>query len=205
MTELTIQQASRHAVYVQRFAGHLANSFDPYLARLQRELKLLMIDAPEDTNNLRVINRVIAEYKQQSLAIYADYNTNELFSELAAFAQDEAVWQAAALDSAIESESINLVMPTSEQIIASVRGNPLVFPNSSGVKLLEPFVKGWEAKQVEIVGNIIRTGYVTGRTNGQITQDIAGKGGYLSNQNRAEIKAMVRTATTHTSNLAVTV
>jgi SPP1 gp7 family putative phage head morphogenesis protein len=202
MTELTIQQASRHAVYVQRFAGHLANSFDPYLARLQRELKLLMIDAPEDTNNLRVINRVIAEYKQQSLAIYADYNTNELFSELEAFAQDEAVWQAAALDSAIESESINLAMPTKEQIAASVRGNPLVFPNSSGVKLLEPFVKGWEAKQVEIVGNIIRTGYVTGRTNGQITQDIAGKGGYLSNQNRAGIKAMVRTATTHTSNLA---
>ena len=202
MTDLTIQQSARHAVFVQRFAGFVANQFDPYLNRLQRELKIIMSDAPTETTNIRLINRIIADYRRESLDIYADYNADELLAQLSEFAEDEAAWQAASLDTAIESKSINLVMPAPEQIAAAVRGNPLVFPDSAGVKLLDPFIKDWESGQIKKVGDIIRTGYVTGRTNQQITQDIAGKGGYLDNQNRKSIKAMVRTATTHTSNLA---
>ena len=53
MTDLTIQQSSRHAVYVQRFAGYLANLFDPSLTKLQRELKILMADAPTETTSIR--------------------------------------------------------------------------------------------------------------------------------------------------------
>jgi SPP1 gp7 family putative phage head morphogenesis protein len=68
--------------------------------------------------------------------------------------------------------------------------------------MLDPFVKGWEAGQISKVNDIIKTGFITGRTNAQITQDIAGKNGYLDNQNRKSIKTMVRTATTHTSSLA---
>ncbi len=69
MSELTIQQSSRHAVYVQRFAGHLANEFDPYLESLKRELKIIMIDAPEETTNIRVINKLISDYKKSSLSV----------------------------------------------------------------------------------------------------------------------------------------
>ena len=202
MTDLTIQQSARHAVFVQRFAGHLANLFDPYLSELQRELKIVMADAPTDTTSIRRINSTIAEYRATSAIIYAKYNTDELLLQLSEFSQDEAAWQAASLDTAIESKSISIVLPAAEQVAASVLGNALVFPDSQGVKLLDPFIKDWEAGQIKKVGDIIRTGFVTGRTNQQITQDIAGKGGYLDNQNRKSIKAMVRTATTHTSNLA---
>ena len=202
MTDLTIQQASRHAVYVQRFAGHLANLFDPYLAQLQRELKIIMIDAPEGMTDIRRINRLLAEYKIEAAAIYGEYNSNILLAQLKEFAGDEASWQAIALDKAIDSSSITLATASTSQAWAAVIAEPLVFPDSDGVKMLQPFVKGWESKQIEKVSDIIRTGFVTGRTNAQITQDIAGKGGYLDNQNRKSIKSMVRTATTHTSNLA---
>jgi SPP1 gp7 family putative phage head morphogenesis protein len=202
MSELTIQQSSRHAVYVQRFAGHLANEFDPYLENLKRELKIIMIDAPEETTNIRVINKLISDYKKASLIVYSDYNDNVLIKELTEFAGDEAGWQAAALDKAVDSPSVVLSTPSAAQAWAGVVAEPLVFPDSNGVKLLNPFIKDWEQVQIQKVSDIIRTGFVTGRTNNQITQDIAGKGGYLQNQNRKSIKSMVRTATTHTSNLA---
>ena len=202
MTDLTIQQASRHAVYVQRFGGYLSNLFDPYLARLQRELKILMIDAPEDMRSIRKANRLIAEYRKASTIVYGEYNSEVLLKELLEFAGDESEWQVAALDKAIDSPSVILSTPAPAQVWAAVNSTPLIFPDSNGVKMLEPFIKGWEQGQIEKVSDIIRTGFVTGRTNAQITQDIAGKGGYLDNQNRASIKSMVRTATTHTSNLA---
>lgn len=202
MTDLTIQQASRHAVYVQRFAGHLANGFDPYLEALKRELKILMVDAPEQTQSIAQINILLVEYKKASTSVYANYNDDVLLKGLMEFAGDEAGWQAAALDNAIESSSVSLATPSPAQVWAGVVSEPLVFPDSAGVKLLKPFIKDWEQDQINKVSDIIRTGFITGKTNNQITQDIAGKGGYLDNQNRQSIKAMVRTATTHTSNLA---
>ena len=202
MTDLTIQQASRHAVYVQRFAGYLANGFDPYLESLKRELKILMVDAPEQTQSIAQINILLAEYKKTSTSVYANYNDDILLKGLIEFAGDEAGWQTAALDDAINSTSVSLATPSPAQVWAGVVSEPLVFPDSAGVKLLKPFIKDWEQEQINKVSDIIRTGFITGKTNNQITQDIAGKGGYLDNQNRQSIKAMVRTATTHTSNLA---
>jgi SPP1 gp7 family putative phage head morphogenesis protein len=202
MTDLTIQQASRHAVYVQRFAGFLANGFDPYLENLKRELKIIMIDAPEQTQNIKAINKLIADYKKASTIVYGDYSKDVLIAGLKEFSGDEASWQAVMLDDAVNSKSIALATASPAQAWAAVVAEPLVFPDSNGVKMLQPFIKGWEANQIEKVSDIIRTGFVTGRTNAQITQDIAGKNGYLDNQNRKSIKSMVRTATTHTSNLA---
>ena len=202
MTDLTIQQAARHAVYVQRFAGYLANLFDPYLKQLQRELKIVMADAPTDAVNIAQANALIRQYRIASVAIYGEYTTDILLTQLLEFSKDEAAWQLASLNTAIESGAINLALPAQAQINAAVFGSPLVFPDSDGVAMLKPFIKGWEASQIKKVGDIIRTGFITGRTNNQITQDIAGKGGYLDNQNRKSVKTMVRTATTHTSNLA---
>ena len=68
MTDLLIQQASRHSLYTQRFAGHLSNLFDPYITRLQREIKLILIDGPDETRSIRRINQLIAEWRSASLA-----------------------------------------------------------------------------------------------------------------------------------------
>ena len=202
MTDLTIQQAARHGVYVQRYAGYLANLFDPYLTKLQRELRLLMSDFPTETKDIRRINLMLAEYKKVSALTYGEYTSNILLAQLMEFSGDEAKWQVASLNTAIESGAVAISTPAAAQVLAAVRSTPLVFPDSNGVKMLKPFIKDWEATQIKKVEDIIRTGFILGRTNNQITQDIAGKGGYLDNQVRSSIKTMVRTATNHTSNLA---
>ena len=202
MTDLLIQQASRHSLYTQRFAGHLSNLFDPYITRLQREIKLILIDGPDETRSIRRINQLIAEWRSASLAIYGEYNDDILLAELNDFAVDESEWEVKSLSSVIKSPSIELVTPAPVQVWAAVNSSPLVFPDSQGVRLLDPFIRDWEANQIKKVSDIVRTGFITGRTSQQIAQDIAGKNGYLDNQNRASIKTMVRTATNHVSNLA---
>ena len=202
MTDKLIQQSSRHSIYTQRFAGHLANLFDPYLERLQKELKVLMVDMPETTQNMRRINRMLNEYRKAALVIYDEYNVDILLDELRPFATSESLWQLDSLDSVIESDLIDLKAPAAVQVWAGVNSTPLVLPDANIVRMLDPFINGWEAGQITKVNDIIRTGFITGRTSQQIVQDIAGKNGYLDNQNRQSIKTMVRTATNHVSNLA---
>lgn len=200
--EQLTEQTTRHSVYTQRFAGRLANLFDPYLDRLTRELKLIMMDAPDTTQNVRRINQLVTEWRRASLVIYGEYNDDVLFEELQPFAINESEWELDSLKSVVKSPSVTLTVPAPVQVWAAVNSTPLIFPDSNGVKLLEPFIKGWEKGQIDAVGNIIRTGFMTGRTSQQIVQDITGKNGYLDNQNRKSIKTMVRTATNQISNVA---
>ena len=201
-TERLINQSTRHGIYTQRFAGRLANLFDPYLDRLIREFKLIMMDAPETTQSIRRINQLVAQWRSVSLTIYGEYNDDVLFAELEPFSHNESQWELDNLKSVVKSPSVALVAPAPAQVWAAINAEPLIFPDSNGVKTLAPFIKDWEKAQIDAVGNIVRTGFLTGRTTGQIIQDIAGKNGYLDNQNRASIKAMVRTSTNHISNYA---
>ena len=105
MTDLTIQQAARHGVYVQRYAGYLSNLFDPYLTKLQRELRMLMSDFPTETKDIRRINRMLAEYKKAAIIVYGEYNSDVLLSQLVEFSGDEAKWQVTSLNTAIESST----------------------------------------------------------------------------------------------------
>ncbi|MCP3699499.1 MAG: hypothetical protein GY920_13245 [Aliivibrio sp.] len=202
MTDKLVQQSSRHAVYVQRFGGHLANLFDPYMDELISKLREIMAKAPDTTQDMREINRIIAEYRKASLVIYGEYNDDALLEQLDEFAISEAEFAQDGLQDAIETPDFETTRPSNTQILAAIKTKPLVFPDSQQTAMLAPFIKGWERGQIDKVNNIIRTGFITGKTSQQIVQDIAGKNGYLKNQNMKSIKTMVRTATNQISNVA---
>lgn len=207
MTDILIQQASRHGVYVQSFAGHLANLFDPYLKRLVSELVIIMNNGPETTQNTRLINRIVNEWRRASLSVYGSYNDDVLFAELEPFSISESEWELKSLKSVVKAPGLSLAAPAAQQVWAGVLSTPLIFPDSKGVKLLEPFIKDWELGQINKVSDIIRTGYITGRTNQQIVKDIVDQNnGILGDKKkggtRASIKTMVRTATNSVSNVA---
>jgi SPP1 gp7 family putative phage head morphogenesis protein len=195
-------QAARHAVYVQRFAGYIANLFDPYSERLKRELKMVLLDGPETSTNLKRINRLIKEYRGIAFSIYGEYTDKDILQELEQFSAEEAEFIAKGIRGAVIASAPEVVVPASAQLWAAIKSTPLVIPGSNGVNLLEPFIKGWENKRLEIVSDQIRTGFMTGRTSQQIAKDIAGKGGFLDVQNKQSIKTLVRTSTNHISNVA---
>ena len=194
------QQAFRHSIYTQRFAGHLANLFEVYSRKLAKELKLLLIEAPETTNNLKLVNKLINKYRGIALNIYGEYNDKDLLDQLEAFAIAESNWQAKSIQTAVNFSPI--VTPASAKLWAAVKTTPLIMEGADGVNLLEPFIKNWESKRIDLVGGLIRSGFMTGRTSNQIASDIAGKNGFIDRQNKTSIKAMVRTATNNVSNVA---
>ena len=196
-----LDQISRHSVYTQRFAGHLSNLFDPYLDDIRRELRAILLNGPSETRNMRVINRLIADYRRSASVLYGGYIDQVLLHELKEFSALEGEWVAKALDINTVKDTV-IVRPTPTQIWAGVNASPLVFESSAGVKLLEPFIKDWTDNQIKRTGDIIRTGFITGKTSDQISREIAGKNGMLDKKARASIKTMVRTSTNHVSNLA---
>tara|TARA_R110002051_G_scaffold33718_1_gene75213 strand:- start:1870 stop:2961 length:1092 start_codon:yes stop_codon:yes gene_type:complete len=196
-----IQQASRHAVYTTRFAGYLANLFDPYTAKLKRELRLILIDGPDTTQSMRRINQIIREFRSVSLAIYGDYNDKDIFAELEAFAASEGDFAITSLESIVKP-STELSPPAPSQLWAAATTKPLKVPGQGGVNILGSYIKDMEAIQIAKISEQIRFGFITGRTSQQIARDIAGKDGYLDKQNKRAIKSMVRTSTNHVSNIA---
>jgi SPP1 gp7 family putative phage head morphogenesis protein len=195
-------EAARHSIYVQRFGGYLANLFDPYSQRLKRELRSALLDGPETTTNLKLINRLINEYRGIALSIYGEYNDKDILAELEEFSAAEGSFVAKSINDALISSAPKAVAPASVQLWAAIKAEPLVIPGSNGVNLLTAFISTWEKKRVDIVSDQIRTGFMTGRTSQQIARDIAGKGGFLDVQNKRSIKTLVTTSTNHVSNTA---
>lgn len=187
-------------MHVQRFAGHLANLFDPYIEDLKSDIRRIMSEAPETLKNQRKINRLINDIKKAQLITYGNYNSQVLFEQFREFAINESSWELSSLSNVLDD--ISLVAPSTNQIWAAVTTKPLVFENANNVKLLEPFIKDWEAKEVKRVSDLVRIGYATGQTTDQITRNIAAKNGPVDKVVKRNIKSMVRTSTNHVSNIA---
>lgn len=207
MTQRLIEQAGRHAVYVQRFAGYINNLFNPYMNRLRRELRLILSEAPETTQSIRRINQITNEYRRAAIAIMNEYNEDQVLKELLGFSANESEFELASLKSVVQSSAVTLTAPSATQVWAAVTSTPLVIEASNNTNLLEPFLRDWETRTITNVNNIIKTGFITGRTSDQITRDIVNNTtGILGDRTksglRASIKTMVRTATNHVSNIA---
>lgn len=194
----SIDNETRHAIYINRVAGGFSKDFLTTIEAMKREVALKMAQQPLNQSNYERIIRELELIERQLLTSY----TADFTDELNRLATLEAAWEKAALDDVLTSVTASVSLPASQQVWAAVISNPLVFPDSNDTILLEPFLRGWSDREVARVSNAIRTGFVTGQTNEQIAREIAGPDGLLDKQTRRANKAMVRTATNHTSALA---
>lgn len=196
----SIQNESRHAVFVQRFAGGLSNEFNPFLNQLKKEINNSLMNASTDLQGRR-LRSVLRELEDIQRGIYLDYS-DELLDQLELFTDHEIDFEADSLNDVIITESVSLTKPGVNQVWASANATPLVFPDSNDTVLLKPFIKNWSATEIKRVSSIITTGFVTGETNESIARKITGKGGTLDKQTRNNNRAIVRTATNHISAIA---
>jgi len=193
------EQNSRHAVFVQRYAGHLSNLFDPFIKRMQKEIRIILLSEGSTTSQ-RKINSIARDIRKSMAILYSSYNDDTLFGELDAFALSEAEFEVRSINNVLALSSANA--PLESQILAAIRSTPLVFQNPEGVTVLEPFIRNWQKKEIDRVSDIIKVGFTIGQTNQQIANSITGKNKLLDKVTRRNIKTMVRTATNHVSSTA---
>ena len=81
MSDILISQATRHSLFVQRFAGHLANLFDERITQLNKEIKFLIL-TNDDFSTQKKIDRLLKQVKEAQQIIYSSYNTETLYPQL---------------------------------------------------------------------------------------------------------------------------
>ena len=198
----SIQNESRHAVYIQRYAGGLSNEFTPFLEQLKKEINFALMNADQTMTQGRKLRSLIKSINEIQQGIYTEYNQS-FMTQLELFADHEINFELDSLKDVVISGSVEFESPALSQVWAAARTSPLIFPGSNDtVLLLNPFIKNWSDAQIKKVSNIITTGFVTGETNDQIARKITASNGVLDKQTRASNKAMVRTATNHVSEVA---
>lgn len=198
--EQSVQNESRHAVYVNRYAGGLSQEFLPFLERLKISVNNSLMNANTELSGRR-LKALINEISAIQSGIYTEYS-EDLLGQLELFSFNEGDFEIDNLDDVIMSNGVNLVRPADSQLWAAATQNPLIFTNSNNTSLLEPMISNWSASEINRVSGIITTGFATGQTNQQIAQMITGKNGTLNKQTLRNNKTIVRTATNHVSSMA---
>lgn len=198
MSDILISQATRHSLFVQRFAGHLANLFDERITQLNKEIKFLIL-TNDDFSTQKKIDRLLKQVKEAQQIIYSAYNTETLYPQLKELGIGESRFEFDSLENALLSSSVKLSLPASAQVWAAVTSSPLIFESSNQVQLLESFIKDMQDVEIKRVQDSIRTGIITGRTNSEIVLDIVGRNQIVDRVVRQKTKAMVRTAVNHVS------
>jgi SPP1 gp7 family putative phage head morphogenesis protein len=198
--EQSVQIESRHAVFINRFAGGLHNQFLPFLEDMAKQLAVQLRNNPPVTEwSRKRLNNQLSDVKSLMGAVFTEYN-KDLFDDLKEFSAHEAAFEAQALEKVIESKAIEVTLATDVQAFAAVTSQPLIVGDTA--VLLNPFIKEWEASQVRRVQNVVRSGFFQGQTIDQMVRAISGKGGVLDKKTRASNRAVIRTATNHVSSIA---
>ncbi len=197
----SIQNESRHAVYLQRYAGGLSKEFEPFLDELKDKisLELYKLDATEFRR--AKLNRMLDRIEKMQRGVFGRLS-DSLLEQLELFAEHEIAFEIGSLDSVIMSGSVELSAPAPVQVWAAATTDPLIFPDSDVNVVMRDYVSQWTNKYSAKVRSRITNGFAMGETTQKIVQSIVGKGSIVDKKVRAEMKQIVRTSLAHVSTVA---
>ena len=197
---------TRNQVLLERVKEGEHKKFEPFLKRIEKDVRVRLASEGETITSKKKLNALLSDVTSLQKSIYDDYN-NQLALDLGQIGVQQANF---------EGESYNKVVinfestiPSAQQVLTSIRVNPMQIADYSGNQLLEPFIKDWSKDQVQRVNNTITQGFYRGETNAQITRNLRGtksnnfNDGEYAKVNRAN-RSIVRTAVQHASSQART-
>jgi SPP1 gp7 family putative phage head morphogenesis protein len=201
-------RAIRHALLLSKYGAGLSDKLVRLLNSADEEIlakisaRLAAIEERGIDTGPRTLKR-LAQLREEiaalNSAIYGQVG-KELFRELGKFADVEAGYQRDALRASLHAD-IEVVLPSAVKLAAIVTEAPM-----EGV-VLSGWLDGLEAGRAARVNAAIRQGMVQGETTDQIVRRIRGTqaakytDGVLQISRRSATN-VVRTATTHVSNVA---
>ena len=194
MSEETIEQSSRHSIYVQRYAGGLSNDYDPYQTNIINIVNSFLL-ASYDLDFRQFTSRLNNMQRQVELeySSYFDYVTNDLQE----FSASESEWQLEQTAIATEEEQEGLTPIILSGIWGAVLATPMVFESSNTVITLNELFDSRVASQSKAIRDSINTSKVTNQTLKQAQVAVTGKGGILSGKDKSKNRTTVSTGTRH--------
>lgn len=189
----------KHQIYVQRYAGGQVKDLVKYLddaqAEILRQLKTVKSLAESRTLN-RKLNRIV-QLQQEGLA--------KLSANLTDGAMDFAEYEAAfAVKTLNTAATVSVALPASEQLRALVTQRPmqLAVSGKAGSTVqnltLNQAARQFSADKAGEIRRVIQAGVVEGSTVQSLTRDIVS----VTNRNKRQAEALVRTSVNHISSEA---
>ena len=205
MTEPLTTSTIRHQVYLERLKSHEVNQFAAFLRQMDQRLRQRLESSTPLTDFSRArLERLLASIERALQAIFDNYY-EELAGHLTDLALYEAEFESRNLNAALAN--VETAIPAANQVRIAVFSAPLSVRGSDGGKLLEPFVRDWQANEIKRVTGAIRQGAFEGQTNAEIVRRLRGskanqyRDGLLSITNR-NAQSVVRTAVQHVASEA---
>lgn len=196
----------RHATYLERLKAGQVKALTPFLREMDAYLRArLSLGELTDYSRAR-LEKMLAAIDRNLAEILQRYQV-EFRKELRELAKVEARFEARSLTASVDRPRFEAAVPAPAKVVAVAFAQPLSVRGIFGGQLLPAFLKGWNAKQREILVGRIRRGVFEGEPNAAIARAIRGNpnlgfaDGTLA-QIRNQSAAMVRTSTSHISHAA---
>ena len=185
----------RHQVYLERLKQGEIEKVLPFLDEWRTSI-LTRLTEVEMTDLSRQRLELLLNAVEQDLSVINDnvYSTlNQSFNDLAVY---EAQFEANLLSETLKD--FDSVLPAPAQIHAAVFSSIMDLQGRSGGQMIEPFIRGWQQKEVEAYQGIIRRGFAEGQTNWQIAKQVKDE----IDTSKRNTATMVRTGVQHIANQA---
>lgn len=194
-TDYMADVAIRHSVFIQRYAGGQSAVAKKQLRRL-RQLIVGRINAEPTDFQLSRLKPLLNELNELAAVTFGELRSNAV-REMVDFIEDEAQFTKQMFDSATKS-GVNFILPSSDQLIAAVNFAKMDSPIGGRLSIDEVF-QDFGIKKTKQIIQMINDGVLLGDTTPKIARNITNT---LDNVAAAQLEAIVRTATNHTSSLA---
>lgn len=191
-----IDQATRHAVFLERTKTQYANEILELLADVEASAlgRLSRVDVTAFTRAR--LEKLLDAIRGVMNSGYDDIYT-AWRQQIIDLANYEAGFEVRSLEKVVAN--FEFTLPTENQIVTAAFTVPLSVEGADKGKLLEPFFKDWQQKQIDRVNGAIRAGFAQGQTTSQI---VAGLRDLDLPVNRRGMDGIVRTGLTHAATQA---
>ena len=180
--------------------------FSKFLRELSIQITKRLQSEKETIRSKRRLQILLKDLTEIQEIIYVEY-TDLLSSDLEEITIDQSEFEAQALNKTVKN--FNSIIPSSIQLLISVRVIPMSVRGLTSKPLLEPFIKDWTKDSINRVNNIIQQGFAQGKTVNEMSLQIRGTkqqkfaNGELAKINRTN-RSIVRTAIQHVASVGRT-
>ena len=186
--------ATRHAVFLQRYAGGQSKEAISMLNRLRRGINARLAQEPTafQTQRLEAVLKdveLLSVEAFDNIAQKTTYNTRELI-------KSEAAFSARLFNKA--TVNADFTIPADTVLIANVMQSSMKTNINAGITI-EEALRQFSTKKTRQIAQMISDGVTLGETTPVIARNL---GGLINTLHRRQLDTLVRTITNHSSSMA---
>lgn len=194
-TQYLTNTATRHQVFLQRFAGGESKKAQKVLDRLRRGINARLALEPTDFQRNR-LELVLKDIDALSVEAFTNISRQTIVGTQD-LAKSEAAFSAHLFDKATTLET-NFIIPADAVLINAVMGSSMSTTFNTGMTI-EDALRQFSTKKRKQIAQMISDGVTLGETTPVISRNV---GNLINTLTRRQLDSLVRTITNHTASAA---